>query len=52
VGYLRADTIGPGRMRRVVTFTPNQEVVVRQRLPKVIVNPVVLPEERVGDGVV
>ena len=44
VGYLRADPIGPGRMRRVITFTPNSDVVVRQRLPKLIVNPIVLPE--------
>jgi hypothetical protein len=44
VGYLRADPLGPGRLRRVITFTPNNEVVVRQRLPKAILTPIILPE--------
>ena len=46
VGYLTANPVGPGRVSRVVTFTPNSQVIVRQRLPmgKALTSDFTLPE--------
>ena len=33
VGYLTADPMGPEKVKRVLTFVPNSQLVVRQRLP-------------------
>ena len=47
VGYLEAVPMGPGRIQRTLSMTPNANIIVRQRLPKQITAPIVLPE---GNG--
>src|SRR5262249_16204463 len=34
VGYISADTMGPSRVTRKVTFSPSTLVITRQRLPR------------------
>jgi hypothetical protein len=43
VGYLRADTVGR-EVRRRVTFAPSGDVITRLRLPRPIVDDIILPE--------
>jgi hypothetical protein len=44
VAYLQATPVGPGRIQRTLTMTPNANIIVRQRLPRQISGDLVLPE--------
>jgi len=44
VFYLVADVLGPGKVRRVVTCKPSSSVITRQRLPKPILDDLVIPD--------
>ena len=44
VYYLSADAIGPGKVQRTITCVPNSNIIVRQRLPKQITEPIKLPD--------
>lgn len=43
VGYLEATPIGPNDIQRRFMMTPNASVIVRQRLPKQITEPIIIP---------
>lgn len=43
VGYLSAEPIGPGKVKRSLLMTPNGQTTVRQRLPKQISDEIILP---------
>ena len=44
VGFLKADVVGPKKIERKLVIAPNSTIVVRQRLPKQIVEDIVLPD--------
>lgn len=44
VGYLNAEVIGPGKIKRAVKFAPNNAILTRQRLPRPIIEDIVLPD--------
>lgn len=48
VAYLTASAVGPGRVVRTLTMTPNELVTVKQRLPKAITEDIILPEGQGG----
>ena len=48
VGYLSADLLGPGKVRRQFHLAPNGNIITRQRLPKPILSPIDVPD--VGGG--
>lgn len=54
VGYMRAEPSGPSKIRRTVDFRPNNEVIVRQRLPlgKAISDLITIPEGAGGWNVI
>lgn len=43
VGYLEATSISPTEVQRKLIMTPNSSIIVRQRLPKQITEPIKLP---------
>jgi hypothetical protein len=48
VGLLTAEPINAHTIQRKVTFTPGAGVLTRQRLPRIITQPIVIPEGRGG----
>ena len=48
VGYLTAQTLGPGRVQRKVSFAPTSAVLTRQRIAKAITDDITIPDDRGG----
>ena len=44
VGYLTAECIRKGEVRRTLTMAPNNLITVRQRLPIAIINDIIIPQ--------
>lgn len=52
VGYLTADVIAPGTVKRVFTLAPNSLITVKQRLPDAITDDITLPNGPGGWAVI
>lgn len=44
VGYVEAKVVGPGKLRRTISLAPNTEVLTRQRLPRPVLKPIIIPD--------
>ena len=44
VGYLTAETLGPGRVQRKVSFAPTSAILTRQRAPRMLSSDIPIPE--------
>lgn len=52
VGFIKADTIGPDKVKRVLKLAPSSTIVTRQRLPKQITKDIELPNGSGGWSVI
>ena len=48
VGYLTAQTLGPGRVQRKVSFAPTGAVLTRQRIAHAITDDIPIPDDQGG----
>lgn len=44
VGFVEARVVGPGRLRRTISLAPSAEVLTRQRLPRPVLKPIIIPD--------
>jgi len=44
VGYMDAKVIGPGKIRRALSFAPSANISTKQRLPIPILRPIIIPD--------